>query len=135
MDLEQHGRREFAVIVTHDHVMLAILAVVALCILWSLHRRSISRSSRISLDDLLIGDDGKLSKAAAVMNGSFLVTSWVVVFQTVNKTLSDITFAAYVGAWVVPAVTKLIKGPSPPIPGTSTETVVTQKTVSTPDGS
>jgi hypothetical protein len=118
-------------IITREHIMLTGLALVCLSLVWGLHRRSISRSSHISLDDLLIGDDGKISKAAAVMNGSFLVTSWVIVFQTMNKTLTDITFSAYVAAWVIPSVTKLIKGPTPPV--ASSETTITQKVVTTPD--
>jgi len=63
------------------------------------------------------------------MGGSFIVTSWIVIFQTLNKTLSDLTFAAYVGAWVVPAVTVLIKGPSP---NATSETTITSRTVIPP---
>lgn len=97
----------------HDMLMLAVLGLVLLFILWVLERRNKSTTSRISLDDLLVGDDGKLSKAAFVMHGSFIVTTWVVVFQTLNKSLTDLTFGLYVASWVTPAVTKLIKGPSP----------------------
>jgi hypothetical protein len=94
----------------HDALMLAILALVLLLVVRSIDRRNKSQASKLNLDDLLLGSDGKASKAAFVMGGSFLVTSWIVIFQTLNKTLSDLTFAAYVGAWVVPAVTVLIKG-------------------------
>ena len=69
---------------------------------------------------------GKVSKAAAVLMGSFGVTSWVVVFQTINKTLTDLTFSAYIAGLGGPDVAKLIKGNGPP--QASTETVINQKT-------
>jgi hypothetical protein len=109
--------------------MLAILAVVLLGAAWTLERRNKSHTSKINLDDLLIGDDGKASKAAFVMHGSFLVTTWVIVYQTLNKSLTDLTFGAYLTAWVIPAVTKLIKGVSP---NAMSETTITTSTVTPP---
>ncbi len=93
----------------HEFVLLGVLGLSILALIVALHRRSRNPNSRISIDDLLLGSDGRMSKSAAVMFGSFLVTSWVVVFQTLNKTISDITFAAYITAWVVPTVAVLIK--------------------------
>jgi hypothetical protein len=113
----------------HEIIMVAILGIAILSILWILERRNKSTQSKIHLDDLLIGTDGKASKAAFVMGGSFVVTTWVVIFQTLNKTLSDLTFAAYIGAWVVPATTILIKGPSP---NATSETIISQTTVTPP---
>lgn len=93
--------------------MLAVLVIVVLAILWSLERRSRNRDSKIALDDLLIGDDGKISKAATVMFGAFFMTTWVIVYLTINGKLTEGYFTAYILAWVAPAVTKLIKGPEP----------------------
>lgn len=115
---------------SHEIILVAILGLVILVIVWSLERRSKNTASQIHLDDLLLGADGKASKAAFVMGGSFVVTTWVVIFETLNKSLSDITFAAYVGAWVVPAVTVLIKGPSP---NTTSETTIVSRTVTPPE--
>jgi len=115
---------------TKPEIMGMILAVVVLLILWTLERRNRNKASPINLDDLLLGTDGKASKAAFVMGGSFVVTTWVIIFETLNKTLTDITFAAYVGAWVVPAVTALIKGPSP---NATSETTITSRTVVPPE--
>lgn len=91
--------------------MIAVLAVTVLSILWALERRSRNTRSKIALDDLLIGDDGRMSKAAAVMFGSFAMTTWVVVYLTINGKLTEGYFAAYIAAWVAPAVAKIIKGP------------------------
>jgi len=90
--------------------LICLLALIALLVMRALMRRSKDDKSLISLDDLLVGDDGKLSKAASVMFGAFLLTSWVILYQTLNKTLTDVTFAAYLAAWVAPTVTKLITG-------------------------
>jgi hypothetical protein len=94
----------------HDMVMVCALAIVILIILWSLERRNKNHGSKINLDDLLLGDDGKASKAAFVMHGSFVVTTWVIVYETLNKALTDFTFGLYCASWVAPAVTKLIGG-------------------------
>lgn len=98
----------------HDMVMAGILGIILLLILWGLERRNKNSHSKINLDDLLIGDDGKASKAAFVMHGSFIVTSWVIVYQALNKTLTDLTFGAYLAAWVTPTVARLIKGATKP---------------------
>ena len=116
----------------HDGVMGGILGIVILLIVWVLERRSKNAVSKINLDDLLIGDDGKISKAAFVMHGSFVVTSWVMVYQTLNKTLTDASFGLYVAAWVAPTVTKLIKGAPPPVSSTETTVISSTKEVTPP---
>jgi hypothetical protein len=102
----------------HELALIGVLAVIALLVVVSLNRRNRNPESKICLDDLLVGEDGKASRAAFVMGGSFLLTSWVIIYQTINGTLTDLTFGAYLTAWVIPAVTKLIKGPVPPPPST-----------------
>jgi hypothetical protein len=84
--------------------VLAVLSMAAL-----LQRRNRSAASKIALDDLLLGDDGRISKAAAVMMASLFVTSWVIVYQTITHQLTDTGFAAYLAAWVAPSVAKIIK--------------------------
>jgi hypothetical protein len=97
----------------HDIVMAGTLGIILLLLGWLLERRNNDTKSKINLDELLIGDDGKMSKAALVMFGSFVVTSWVIVYQSLMKTLTDITYAAYLTAWVAPAVARIIKsGPT-----------------------
>lgn len=110
------------------HGMILVLALAVLLIMWALERRNKSAHSQISLDDLLIGDDGKMSKAATVMFGSFALTTWVVVYLTINDKLTDIIFGAYLTAWVFPVVANILKGPQvlPDPPAmTTTATVVT----------
>ena len=89
------------------YMLLALLLAIAIVAL-SIARANRSPTNPISLVDLLLGADGRLSKAACVMFGAFLLTSWVIVLQTSRGTLSDLTFGAYLGAWVAPTVTALI---------------------------
>ncbi len=88
----------------------AALALGLIAILISLRRRTQQAGNGYALGDLLMGDDGKASKAAHVMFGSFFITSWIVVYAALSGKLSDLMFGAYLAAWVTPAVTKLIMG-------------------------
>lgn len=90
------------------HLMVAVLAITLLCILWTLHRRSVSSSSGFSFDDLLL-EDGKASPVKALLLGSFALTSWVIVFLTWTDKLTEGYFGAYLGAWVLPTVAKFFR--------------------------
>ncbi len=96
-------------IVHGKYIAGAALAVGLIAILLSLRRQN-RIANGYALTDLLLGDDGKASKAAHVMFGSFFLTSWVVVYAALMGKLSDLMFGAYLAAWVTPAVTKLIMG-------------------------
>lgn len=108
--------------------MIVLLGLAVLLILWSLLRKSKLITSKIDLDDLLLGDDGKLSKAAAVMMGAFLLTSWGMAYMWLAKMMTEGYFGAYLLAWVSPTVTKLIV--NRPAPTSTSETTVVQSTTS-----
>lgn len=93
--------------------MAILLACVIVYIAFVLVKRSRSSNSALNLEDLLLGDDGKMSKAAAVMMGSFAMTTWLMIYLTLNNKMTEGYLSIYVGAWIVPSVVKLIKGPSP----------------------
>lgn len=95
--------------------MLMLLVIIVALLVWGLLRRDKLIDSRIDLDDLLIGEDGKLSKASAVMMGAFAVTTWGMAYMWINKTMTEGFFLAYLSAWVAPTVTVLItRRPIPP---------------------
>lgn len=100
----------------HGRVIAGIALAIGLIAIWlSLRRQDKVSANGYSLVDLLLGDDGRASKAAHVMFGAFFLTSWVVVYAALTSKLSDVMFGAYLAAWVAPAVTKLIVGsPKPP---------------------
>lgn len=89
-------------------LMMVALAMLIVALLVSLRSRDRCTSSRISLDDLLLGEDGRLSKAAAVMLGAFALTSWAIAYLALNDKLTEGYFSAYLAAWVAPTVTRLI---------------------------
>lgn len=105
--------KEFLQAVGREHIMFAILAIAVLLVLWSLERKSRDHKSHFSFDELLT-EDGKTSKAACVMFGSFAVTTWLLVFLTVNGKITETYFGAYLTAWVAPAVAKILKGGAMP---------------------
>lgn len=86
--------------------------VLALCIAWMLV--AVIRSSRhpdsaLKIEDLLLGEDGRMSKAATVMLGSFFLTSWLMVYLTSAGKMTEGYLGIYVAAWIAPTVTVLIK--------------------------
>lgn len=85
-----------------------VLFLVVLLIGRMLHRRDMDKSSQLNLEDLLIGDDGRLSKAAAVMMGAFGLTTWLMVYLALTGKMTEGYLAIYVGAWIAPTVTRLI---------------------------
>ena len=94
--------------------VLLLLVVIYLTII--LIKRSRSSSSNLDLEDLLLGDDDKISKAAFVMMGSFAMTTWLMIYLTLNAKMTEGYLSIYVGAWIVPTVVKMIKGPTPEVP-------------------
>lgn len=96
-------------------LMIAALILVIIAIIFVLIKRDRSTTSLINLEDLLIGDDGKLSKAAAVMMGAFAMTTWLMVYLALNSKMTEGYLAIYVGAWIAPTVTRLIVAKPEPV--------------------
>lgn len=97
-------------ILNTKHLPVVLLALLALIALWSLVRLSRSQFSHIKLDDLLLGEDGTMSRAACVLMGSFAVSTWGMVYMWLNEKMTEGYFIAYLGVWATPAVTKLVTG-------------------------
>jgi hypothetical protein len=93
--------------------MVGLLICMAL-VLRALLRRDRDEASKISFDDLLLDPDGRMSKSAIVMFGSFAMTTWVIIYLTLAGKMTEGYMGLYLTAWVAPAVTKLIKGVPPP---------------------
>lgn len=96
---------------THTYtkvIMIAALVCVLLFLVRIMFLRNKDDSSAINLDDLLIGEDGKLSKSAVVMLGAFVMTTWVIIHLTIVDKLTEGYLTIYAGAWISPTVTKLI---------------------------
>jgi len=89
-----------------------IFFILVLLVVLFLRSRTKNSESKINFDDLLIDQTtGKISWAASVLFGSFLVTSLILVYQTFKGSLTDVTFSAYLGAWVAPLIAAMFKRP------------------------
>ena len=79
--------------------------------------------------DLLM-ENGKASKAAHVMLGAFVVTTWHFVYYAVTNRLSEGYYAIYAGAWIAPVIARLIWNPTmatgQPVQTTTTTTTETK---------
>lgn len=93
---------------TVKHIPVLVLCAIILVALVSLIVLTRSRKSKINLTDLLLGEDGTMSRSACVLLASFGVTTWGMVYMWLNDKMTEGYFLAYIAAWVTPAVTKLI---------------------------
>lgn len=91
--------------------LLAILSIllIALVIWRSLSNRANAADSGLCFDDLLLGEDGKMSKSAAVMMGSFAMTTWMMIYLVLNDKMTEGYFTIYVAAWITPVVVRIIR--------------------------
>jgi hypothetical protein len=105
-------------VIPHFKILAALALLLALLLVWrALRNRELSSASKLNLDDLLLDPlTGKISKAAAVLMGSFALSSWVIVYVTLEGKLTDVLFAAYMAVFATPAVVKIIgdKGATAP---------------------
>lgn len=86
-------------------VLVAIMAAIGLSL------RAKDRSpSKYSLEDLLIGPDGRASKTAHITAAAFLMTTWVIVYLTLRNRLDAEFYWAYLAAWVAPKLVQSYKG-------------------------
>lgn len=89
-------------------IPVLVLAIVLLVAVHVLIRLSKNHRSRIVLEDLLLGEDGTMSRSAFVLMASFVVTTWGMVFMWLNDKMTEGYFTAYLGVWATPAVVKLV---------------------------
>lgn len=88
-------------------VMPLVLAIVGIG--WLLIARGRQRTT-LDLEDLLKGDDGRLSNSKFMHLCSWVMATWLIVYLAVSGQLSEGYFTAYIGAFVAPAVVHAFKG-------------------------
>jgi len=93
--------------------MVLVLATLGIVAVRSLIVRDRNVHSKLNLEDMLLDEHDKLSSIRIVMLGSFGLTSWMMVYLTLTKGLTEGYFTAYLGVWVIPIVARVIKGPTP----------------------
>jgi len=101
------------------YIMPAVLALLVLLIARTLLRRDKDSASKINLEDLLLGDDGKLSKGAIVLLGAFAMTTWLMVYLALTGKMTEGYFGLYGTLWIAPVCVRLIFGDKTPLPTSS----------------
>lgn len=113
-------------------IMLAVLAL-SIAFAWrTLLRSTKDVRSNINVEDYLLGDDGKVSRAAAFAIGSFFLTTWMLIYMTINGTITEGYYNGFLLAWVAPTLAKILRGPNDPIPPSNSTSVVVTSTSVTP---
>jgi hypothetical protein len=74
-----------------------------------LHKMSRNPECTFELRDLVMSD-GKASKSGVILMGAFLLTSLYFMFAVLHDKMTESLFLAYAGVWVVPTLTKMVKG-------------------------
>lgn len=79
--------------------ILALGVIVSLGIaIWKIHT---NKENPVDLAELFIDNKTRLIDGSKLrMNLAFFVTSWVIVFATLNATVSEWMLGAYLAAWV-----------------------------------
>lgn len=88
-------------------VVFALILFAA--IFWRLRIMSNTETCPFDIRDLVLSD-GKASKSAVILMGAFLLTSLYFIYAVLSDKMTDTLFLAYTGVWVVPALTKTVKG-------------------------
>ena len=94
--------------------LAALLLTIAFVIIRSLLRRDKNADSKINIDELFLDENGKTSKVAIVFLGSFIFTTWVGIWMTLEGKMDTGLLMAYGSLWVTPVVMKVIFNKSGP---------------------
>lgn len=105
----------FMTSISDKSLYILFLSVVVLSAAIFLFRRSKDEKSSIFLDDLLLGEDNRISKTAVAYFVSLGLTTWVIVYLTTIDKLTEGYFGLYMTGWVTPLVMKIVFNKSSPI--------------------
>lgn len=92
---------------------LAGLLVIGLLILLVLFRWHADASRKnFDLSDLWM-ENGRVSKLALMLLGSFVVTSWIMVHLTLTAKMTEGYLTTYGAIWIAPMLARILKGTPP----------------------
>lgn len=93
--------------IEHWQIAAVVALLVVFIVLRSLRKLHQDRNVDFDLRDLLM-ENGRVSKAAAVMMGSFAATTWFFIYYALNGKMTEGYFGLYIGAWIAPVVARLV---------------------------
>lgn len=101
------------------HLSTALMIIVLVLAIWFFVRLMIRENengaSPIYLRDL-ITKGGALYRPAVVLFIGLAIGSWVVLYQTIKGTLTDVVYCGYLTAVIGPALAAILKGDESPTP-------------------
>jgi len=107
------------------HEAFGVIALLLIVVsVWKAHR---DPAIRLNVFDLLIGDDGRISKTSCVFMGSWAALTYVFVGLYFRDKITDTLFAAYGAVCFAPLITKMLSGPSTTTISTSSTTEVKEE--------
>jgi hypothetical protein len=120
------------VISLHTPAVIFGFVAVALSLALVLTLRSWSRAADnpFHVRDLFM-ENGRASKGAVVLIGSFAATTWFFVFYSLTGRMTEGYFGLYAAAWIAPVVARMITNPAA-APAPSVTTTTTTETKATP---
>jgi hypothetical protein len=94
-------------------VLSLLIIITMIGFFWKAHS---DPNSKIDFSDLFIDQSGKIGGSQMRLNLAFGVSTWVIVFYTLNGTLSEWLFTAYLAAFVYDRVaSRKLGGPTPAV--------------------
>lgn len=100
---------------TADILWLFIAFFFALLFMWGLFALHKDPGVEFDLTDIL-KKNGKVSRTAIIELAAFLATTFVLIHQELEQTLTDWYVAAYGTFWIAKGVVQILKGTPPSTP-------------------
>lgn len=92
--------------------LLGLSFLLLVLVTWrALSRAQCSTGDNYDWHDLLM-ENGKASKAAHVMLGAFITTTWFFVYYAIAGKMTEGYYAIYAASWIAPVVARLIWNPN-----------------------
>lgn len=91
-----------------EYALLLTLVASTLAFVLMLKKAHNDPRNKVDFWQLMLGDDGRPSKSAVVLFGSFLFTTFCILYLMLTKALDSTYFGLYLTAWVVPTVAATI---------------------------
>lgn len=81
-----------------DYLQLFLILGGLLIVGWFV-RQSMSENSKVSLQDIIVGNDGKASLTKIAQFGAFMISTWGFVHLVVYNNLTEWYYTSYMIAW------------------------------------
>ena len=93
-----NGTVSFLSSVDYSALMVLLMMGLLVALIWNLNRKG---NVSFSIDDLLLGGDGKASTSKIALVVALILSSWAFVHLTLNDKLTEWFFVTYMSVWVL----------------------------------